>query len=80
MLCIGLIIITFSAGCGRAPKPIEKQTVPQKCRVPYTQKAEIDHKPCPDKDYGCIAEKFAKNYEAQKDYGKRLEVNSRVCR
>lgn len=78
MLCTGLIIITFSSGCSSTPKPCTP--VPQKCKIPHTPKPVIDHTPCPDKDNACIASRFAKNYEAQKNYGERLEANSEVCK
>lgn len=75
MLCLILITISIE-GC--APKPCP--SVPQKCRVPYTELPEIDNTICPEKDYKCIHDKGLKNYEAQKKYADTLRNNSEVCR
>lgn len=70
-----LLIAMFFNGCSNGVV-----NVPQKCKIPHTEEPKIDNSACKDNDNSCIISKILKNYESQKDYGKRLKINSEICR
>jgi hypothetical protein len=74
-IALTLSIITIFSGCCK-----ESVSIPQKCKVPLTEEPTLDLRVCEDDNNSCVIEKVLKNYEAQKDYAKRLKVNSEVCK